>query len=83
LEQLQPGNVPQDPKSLIQELLRISLPQLEKDLKQRQKDLEVFPAPAAAQAQEAAPPVQSPALQILPGQQKYTDIRVPILASVK
>ncbi len=75
LEQLMPGVGPQDPKQLVQELLQTSLPQVEKDLQDHQKELQTMPAlpqppselPSAAQA-------------IFAGQQKYMDIRDPILA---
>ena len=75
LEQLQPGKGPQDLKPLVQELLA-SLPQLEKDLKERQKDLEASPAPPAG----PPPAVPTAAGAIFAGQQKYTSIRVPVLA---
>jgi non-heme chloroperoxidase len=74
LDQLRLGKAQQAPKQLVQELLQISLPQLEKDLQEELKDLQVEPAnqrqiqmPATAQA-------------IAAGEQKYTDIRVPVLA---
>jgi pimeloyl-ACP methyl ester carboxylesterase len=43
LEQLQPGNGPQDLRPFIRDLLETSLPQLEKELKERLKDLEAVP----------------------------------------
>jgi non-heme chloroperoxidase len=74
LEQLIPGEGPQDQKQLVQELLQTSLPQFEKDLQQQQKTLQAIPAlpnngffSIRAQA-------------VFAGQQKYSDIRVPILA---
>ncbi len=80
LEQLLPGSGPQDQKQLVQELLQTSLPQLEKDLKALQKDLDTDPAPSRAPAQQAVPRAPTPAQRILAGQQRYTDIRVPVLA---
>jgi pimeloyl-ACP methyl ester carboxylesterase len=74
LGQLLPGKGPQDLKPLIQELLETSLPGLERDLRDRQKELQ------AAPVQQPQPPVPAAAEAILLGQQKYTDIRSPILA---
>ena len=53
-------------------------PQFEKDLRIRQKELEV--KPAARPTAPTSPPPLSPAAQIIAGTQKYTDIPVPILA---
>jgi pimeloyl-ACP methyl ester carboxylesterase len=74
LEQLQPGNGPQDPRHLIEELIAATLPGFERDLKEMQKNL--------AEAPPALPtPALSPISQaITAGMQKYTDIRVPVLA---
>lgn len=74
LDQLRPGNGQQDPKRLIQELLETGLPQLEKDLQEELKDLQVQPAPLRQGQVPAA------ALAIIAGERKYTDIRVPVLA---
>ena len=74
LEQLQPGNGPEDPRHLIEELLATTLPAFERDLKEMQKNLPKAPAqPAPAQV----PPITQ---AIMTGMQKYTDIRVPVLA---
>jgi len=75
LEQLMPGVGPQDPKQLVQELLQTSLPQVEKDLQDHQKELQTMPA-------LPQPPSELPtaAQAIFAGQQKYMDIRDPILA---
>jgi len=73
LEQLQPGKQPADPKPLVRELLETSLPGFEKDLREMQKSLEVGPPRPAGSVQ---PTEQA----ILAGMQKYTDIRVPVLA---
>jgi non-heme chloroperoxidase len=74
LEQLIPGTGPQDPQQLVEDLLQM-LPQLEKALREWQKDLQAMPAPPTPVL-----PVLTPAQAILAGQQKYTDIRVPALA---
>jgi non-heme chloroperoxidase len=68
LEQLQ--LMPQDPNPLIRELLETSLPALERDLRER-------PPAASTQPQPVVPPIE---VAVLAGMQKYTDIRVPILA---
>jgi hypothetical protein len=74
LEQLQPGNGPQDPTHLIQELLATTLPGFERDLKEKLNNLpEGSPQPTTAQL----PAVQQ---AIMAGMQKYTDIPVPVLA---
>lgn len=70
LIQLQP-----DPKQLIQELLQTTLPQFERDLQNLQKDLPVTPAPT-----RALPMPTAAMTAVIAGQQKYTDIRVPVLA---
>src|SRR5437016_14120004 len=74
-EQLIPGMGPQDQKQLVEELLQTSLPQLEKDLQEEQKKLQAMPA-----QQQQPGGFSIPAQAVLAGQQKYTDIRVPILA---
>ena len=75
LEQLMPGTGRQDPKQLVQELLQTSLPQFEKDLQEHQKYLQAVPA----QPQRTSE-IPDAAQAILAGQQKYMDIRDPILA---
>ncbi len=75
LQQLMPGVGPQDPKQLVQELLQTSLPQFEKDLQAHQKELEAMPAQPQRPGE-----VPIVAQAIFAGQQKYTDIRDPILA---
>jgi non-heme chloroperoxidase len=77
LAQLQPGKGPQDPKALIKELLETALPGFERDLRERQKDLQVIPAAIIA-AQSA--PMSEAAQAIQAGEQKYTALPVPILA---
>ncbi|MEO7144990.1 MAG: alpha/beta hydrolase [Bryobacteraceae bacterium] len=75
LEQLQPGKGPQDPRHLIDELLATTLPGFERDLKEMQKNLPEAPTAQPAPAQ--VPPITQ---AIMTGMQKYTDIRVPVLA---
>jgi pimeloyl-ACP methyl ester carboxylesterase len=86
LEQLKPGSGLRDPRPLIADLLA-SLPGFEKDLRERQKDLDAQPSPAASGPQPAASaaaqaklPGFAAARAIMAGQQKYTEIHVPILA---
>lgn len=67
----------QDPKPLIRELLETSLPALEKDLRELEKDLKERPPAASTQPQPVVPPIEQ---AVRAGMQKYTDIRVPILA---
>jgi non-heme chloroperoxidase len=73
LAQLQQGERPADPSTLIQELLNTSLPRFSKDLQNLQIDVNATPA-----AQRGALPL--PAQLILAGEQKYSKIPVPILA---
>lgn len=73
LEQLQPGKGPQNQGHLIEELLSTTLPGFERDLKEMQKNL-----PEAGSGQPAPlPPITQ---AIMTGMQKYTDMRVPVLA---
>ena len=76
LEQLPPLSMPQDPKALVRELLETSLPTLERDLRDLQKNLEAS-SPAAAQP---APTLPAAYQAIIAGAQKYTNVPVPILA---
>jgi len=64
-----------DPTTFVQELLQTALPGLERDLQEKVKDLQTMPA-ALRGAQETDPV----SLAIKAGEQKYTDIRVPVLA---
>jgi non-heme chloroperoxidase len=77
LEKLQPGKGTQDPKTLVHELLETTLPGFERDLQQRQKELQVMPSVLLAQASISMPEVPQ---AIQAGEQKYTNIPVPILA---
>jgi pimeloyl-ACP methyl ester carboxylesterase len=79
LEQLQPGKGPADQRPLMHELLNDSLPQLEKQLRAALNSLEGAPPPPA-QPQLPTPGVFNPAYAILAGEQKYTEIPVPVLA---
>jgi non-heme chloroperoxidase len=79
LDQLLPGKGPQDQTQLLKDLLQV-LPQFEKDVQERLKELESAPAPQQQTARQVSPAVPLPPQAILAGQQKYTDIRVPILA---
>lgn len=75
LEQLRPGKEPQDTKPLMRELLQTSLPQLEKDLQERLKDVESRGPPP-----DMPPPKFPTAVTgILEGEQKYTEIHAPLL----
>jgi pimeloyl-ACP methyl ester carboxylesterase len=78
LEQLQPGKGPQDSRALVRELLEATLPGFERDLRDRQKMLQAMPA--ALLAAQASSPVSEAARAIEMGEQKYTNIPVPILA---
>jgi pimeloyl-ACP methyl ester carboxylesterase len=78
LEQLEPGKMPRAPKSLIQDLLDTSLPKFEEQLRERQKLIAAAPPPPPS-AGPAPRPLFAVAA-IISGEQKYTDIRVPILA---
>jgi non-heme chloroperoxidase len=77
LDQLMPGAAPDDTRVQELELLQTSLPQFEKDLKEDQKMFEFLPP---LPPQNRQPP--SPATAIRSGEQKYTEIHVPILAIV-
>jgi pimeloyl-ACP methyl ester carboxylesterase len=63
-----------DQKPLIQELLQTTLPQVEKDLQAQQKWLQ------AAQPSSGGRSLSPVDLAILAGVEKYTDIRVPVIA---
>lgn len=77
LDQLWPGKGPRDPRPVVKELLESTLPAFEKDLKERQKDLDAMPASQFSGPQPSAPAVS---MAIIAGEQKYTSIPVPILA---
>jgi pimeloyl-ACP methyl ester carboxylesterase len=77
LEQLVRRAAP-DPTALIQDLLQTGLPQLQQDLQERLKDIPATPKEAIATRVPA--PMQAIVQAILGGEQKYTDIHVPVLA---
>jgi non-heme chloroperoxidase len=64
-------------KQLIEELLGTALPQFEKDLREKLKDLQAMPTPPAI---ADTPPKPTPVTLIQAGLQKYTSIKVPALA---
>lgn len=79
LGQLAPGSLvaglgSPDQKVLIQQLLQTDLPQLQKDLEEQLKTLQVMAGPSR--------PTQIPPIlqAVMGGEQKYTDFRVPVLA---
>lgn len=75
LDQLStPGASSDDKLVLIQSLQQTTLPQFEKDLQAQEKELRTMHFPSYA---NSVSPVDA---AILNGQEKYTDIRVPILA---
>lgn len=78
LDQLVPGKGPADSRPLIQELLETTLPGFEKDLREEQKRIDAMPA--AVLSLQASAPLPAAATAIIEGEQKYTDIHVPILA---
>jgi non-heme chloroperoxidase len=82
LDRLLPGS-PDEQKQLISGLLQTALPQFERDLQRRMEQLRVTPArprPQPPQRSAGAPVISSPGSAIAEGQQKYSDIPVPILA---
>lgn len=74
LQQLGPGGSPQEQKRLVEELLHTGLPQIQKDLQERLEALEIAPA------HQPAAQLPFPARAILAGEQKYTNLQLPILA---
>jgi non-heme chloroperoxidase len=73
----------QDPsaaRALIEEMRKTDLPQYEKDLASREKELEGMPAPPNRPAQGKKDRHQISAEAIIAGEQKYTDINSPVLA---
>jgi pimeloyl-ACP methyl ester carboxylesterase len=78
LAQLELGKRPQNPRSLIEELLHTDLPELERTL--RQIDERFKNAQPPASAQQARPPIPPIVAAMNRGSQRYTDIRAPVLA---
>jgi len=77
LRDLEPANIKQDPKPLIQETLG-NLLLFEKDLQLWLQNLQDAP-PAPAGAQPSGPSPQA-AMAVVEGEQKFTNVPVPILA---
>jgi len=75
LARLEPGKLPRDPTDLVRDLLSRSLPTFERDLQEMQKNLTAVP-PSSAEPT----PLPFADAAIRAGAQKFTDIRVPILA---
>ena len=75
LEQVSPMYGLQDKRALIRELLQTDIPQLEKSLQERLKDLESAPPPD----NQPRPNLRPAAMAILEGEQKYTEIHAPVL----
>ena len=77
-----PGGTPEQRKYIVHELLQTSLPQLEKNLREDNKNLASAPelAPGATASWRPSPPWSPAAQAILQGEQKFTDIKCPVLA---
>ncbi len=75
LDELVPGKGPQDQKQLIRELFQTDLPRVESELQEQEKTLESLPG--RTQPREELPPAEQ---AILEGQEKFSNIRVPVLA---
>jgi len=83
LDQLVSATGPRENKAAIEYLLQSGIPQFERDLKTAEEELGKLPEPpvrSAAAANEPEMPATDKA--ILMGMQKYTAIKVPILAIV-
>jgi non-heme chloroperoxidase len=82
LEQLMtPAADPRAIKAKIDELLQSTLPHYEKFLKESEDELSKLPMPPAVTSAPAKPPEMPPIIKaIIMGEQKYTEIKVPILA---
>jgi non-heme chloroperoxidase len=75
LNEFIPGKGSGNQQQLIAELLQTDLPQFERELYEQEKTLRSLQS--NAQTPEAIPPTEQ---AILAGQEKFTDIRVPVLA---
>ena len=81
LDQLISMPGPRTLKPLVQETLQASLPRLQKDLEELQKELQALPDTSqAAPPLRETPQVPSPGQAITDGEEKYTDIKCPVLA---
>lgn len=67
-------------RAVITEMLRTDLPQYEKDLAAREKELEGMPDPPNRPAPDKKDRHRISAEAIIAGEQKYTDIKSPVLA---
>lgn len=76
LDQL--GKQPPDPTQLVRDLLETTLPTVERELREFQKSLEDHPLPPRSAGPPPRP--QFAAAAIIDGEQKYTEIKVPLLA---
>jgi non-heme chloroperoxidase len=81
LENLVSSGGPREQETALKELQQSTLPQFEKDLKTQEDVLAKIPEPPAGSAPTSKPPEVSPIVKaILMGEQKYTSIKVPVLA---
>ena len=79
LQLLLPGKGGVDRKQLVDDLLH-SMPQLQRDLSVMQDKMRAFPEPSKDASQPPEPDAPVPIKGIFFGEQKFTDIRAPILA---
>jgi non-heme chloroperoxidase len=70
-------DAPRDQMALIKHLLEVSLPQFEKDLRDRQKRLHALPETTAAPTN---PPELQIAAAVMAGSRKYSGVTCPVLA---
>lgn len=75
LEEVSPMYGLQDKSAMIRELLQTDIPQLEKSLQERLKDLESAPPPD----NQPRPNLRPAAVAILENEQKYTAVHAPVL----
>jgi pimeloyl-ACP methyl ester carboxylesterase len=81
LDQLRFGNLPADPRALIQELLNTDLPGFTQSLMAWQRTLQATPrAPGAAPSSAPVQRLSAVAEDVMAGLERYTSIPVPILA---
>lgn len=79
LELMQPGKGPNDTRPVIRELLETLLPRFEQDLKGERAFLQALPPTMLAGSSTSMP---SASQAIIAGEQKYTNIKAPVLAIV-
>ncbi|MGA7241731.1 MAG: alpha/beta hydrolase [Terracidiphilus sp.] len=81
LENLVSSAGPREQEAALKELQQSILPQFEKDLKSQEDDLAKIPEPPAGSPNASKPSEVSPIVKaILMGEEKYTSIKVPVLA---